>query len=329
VRSGVQAGSAAEAPEPAQGTSRRRVVVVGSSNQDVVVTMSRLPSPGQTVIADSITLMSGGKGANQAVAAARAGADVSFVSAIGDDDAGRRTIESLRAEGIDSSAVETYPGQPTGTAVVLVSNDGENQIAIVQGANAALSPDHVRRSLTDLQIGPGDVVLVSFEIEDDAVTAAAECAHELGALLLVNPAPARPLNAQIVKAQPVLLPNRSEAEAISGVAGDDGARRLHELTGAPVIVTLGGDGVLIVDDDGERRLPAESVDVVDTTGAGDTFAGVLAAQLASGAGMEAAVQHAVVAGALSVTKAGAREGSPTAAQITARLRERGVTTTGG
>jgi ribokinase len=305
--------------EPPHQGPRRRVVVVGSSNQDIVLTVPRLPSPGQTVIGDSITLLPGGKGANQAVAAARAGAHVVFVSAVGNDDGGRQAIDSLRDEGIDSSTVTVYDDQPTGTAVVLVSGDGENEIAIVQGANAALSGADVREALRRLDIGPGDVCLISFEIEDEAVTEAAACAAERGAQLLVNPAPARALNDHILAARPLLLPNSSEAEALSGRTGDEAAHRLHQMTSAPVIVTRGSSGVLIIDGTEERHVPALPVEAVDTTGAGDTFAGVLAARLADGDRLDDAVSYAVVAAALSVTKAGAREGSPTAAQVAAQL----------
>ncbi len=315
--------------EPPDRGPRHRVVVVGSSNQDIVLTVPRLPSPGQTVIGDSITLLPGGKGANQAVAAARVGADVAFVSAVGNDDGGRQAIESLQGEGIDSSTVMRYDDQPTGTAVVLVSGDGENEIAIVQGANAALSGPHVREALLRLDIGPDDVCLISFEIEDEAVTEAAVCAAERGARLLVNPAPARPLNDRILAARPLLLPNSSESEALSGRTGDEAAHRLHEMTSAPVIVTRGGDGVLIIDGTEERRVPAVRVEAVDTTGAGDTFAGVLAARLAAGDGLDDAVAYAVVAAALSVTKAGAREGSPTAAQVAAQRSALGSPATGG
>ncbi len=316
----VEAGLRTDGSDPLDQGPRRRVVVVGSSNQDIVVTVPRLPSPGQTVIGDSITLLPGGKGANQAVAAARVGADVVFVSAVGKDDGGRQTVDSLRAEGIDSSTVLLYDDQPTGTAVVLVSEDGENEIAIVQGANAALSGADVRKALGQLEIGPGDVCLISFEIEDEAVTEAAVCAAERGARLLVNPAPARTLNDRILAAKPLLLPNSSEAEALSGRTGDAAAHRLHELTSAPVIVTRGGDGVLIIDGTEERHVPALRVEAVDTTGAGDTFAGVLAARLAADDELDDAVGYAVVAAALSVTKAGAREGSPTAAQVQAQVQ---------
>jgi ribokinase len=279
------------------------------------MTMRSLPSAGETVIGTSISRVPGGKGANQAVAAARAGAQVVFVSAVGADSAGEQATASLTAEGIDWSPTEIHFDQPTGSAAVFVSDDGENLIAIVLGANAALTPEAVRRALTGRGIGPGDVCLVSFEIEDDAATAAATCSYEHGAQLLVNPAPARPMTQAMLDAHPVLLPNRSELEALSGAGGMVGARRLHALTGEPVVVTVGGDGALMVGSGADRRFAAVPVDVVDTTGAGDTFAGVLAARLALGETLDESVRYAVVGAGLSVEKAGARAGSPTAAQI--------------
>ena len=316
--------------EPPDRGSRHRVVVVGSSNQDIVLTVPRLPSPGQTVIGNSITLLPGGKGANQAVAAARVGAHVVFVSAVGNDDGGRQAIESLQAEGIDSSTVMRYDDQPTGTAVVLVSGDGENEIAIVQGANAALSGQRTfEKRCCAWTSAPVTSASSPSRSRTSAVTEAAVCAAERGARLLVNPAPARPLNHRILAAQPLLLPNSSESEALSGRTGDEAAHRLHEMTSAPVIVTRGGDGVLIIDGTEERRVPAVRVEAVDTTGAGDTFAGVLAARLAAGDGLDDAVAYAVVAAALSVTKAGAREGSPTAAQVAAQRSALGSPATGG
>lgn len=293
--------------------------MVGSVNEDVVVSVPQLPAPGQTVQGIGIQSMPGGKGANQAVAAARAGAPVIFVGAVGDDAAGRRSLEALVTEGVDVSGVRVVPGTPTGTAVVTVAADGENQIAIVAGANGTVTADHVDEVLQRHELGPGDVCLVCFEIPDGAVSAVSRAARPAGAMLVVNPAPARPLTDETVHGAPLLLPNSSEAETLSGATGEEAARRLHRMTGAPVVVTLGADGVLILDADGPRAVAGRKVPVVDTTGAGDTFAGVLAASLAQGDALDAAVERSVVASALSVGIAGAREGSPTADRIQAAL----------
>lgn len=317
--------------DTAQGAGGRsgRVVVVGSANLDILVQVPALPTPGETVIGDSIRRLPGGKGANQAVAAARAGATVAFVSAVGVDEGGRLTLDSLASEGIDSSGVRELPDVPTGSAIVLVAHDGENEIAIVQGANAELTATDVERAMSTLRLDAGDVVLVSFEITDEAVTAAAASARRAGAYFIVNPAPARPLNETILGAHPLLLPNTTEAQAISGLVGEAGARRLATSSGAPVIVTLGGDGVLLVDGEQVEHLPAMPTTVVDTTGAGDTFAGILSARIASGDALEAAISWAAAGAAISVSTAGAREGSPTLAQIEGRRAELGLTPTGG
>ena len=296
-----------------------RVFVVGSVNEDIVVQVPALPAPGQTVQGIDIHSMPGGKGANQAVAAARAGARVVFVGAVGDDDAGRRSLDALRTEGVDVSGVLVEPGTPTGTAVVTVAADGENQIAIVAGANGRVGADHVEGVLRRCSLGADDVCLVCFEIPDEAVSAASRAAREAGARLLVNPAPARPLTEETLSSAPLLLPNSSEAETLTGRTGEEAATVLARMSGAPVVVTLGGRGVLIVDGDHVRAVPGRTVEVVDTTGAGDTFAGVLAASMADDHPLEAAVERAVVASAMSVGVVGAREGSPTADRIEAAL----------
>lgn len=312
---------ASTSSEPGSGRGRTgRVCVVGSVNEDIVITVAALPTAGQTVPGKTMSVLPGGKGANQAVAAARAGAPVLFVGAVGADDAGRRSVAALQEEGVDSSAVLVDDTEPTGTAVVTVADDGENQITVVAGANNALTGDHVTRAMGRLGVGPSDVCLICFEITDEALVAAAQYAREHGVVLLVNPAPARPLAEKLRAAEPILLPNASEAEAIAGVKGDAAAVRLHEMSGAAVVVTLGARGVRIVGSSPTYTLPALTVNVVDTTGAGDTFAGVLSAMLAQGAGLRSAARSAVVAAGLSVTVRGAREGSPRAGRIVEALR---------
>jgi ribokinase len=298
------------------------VIVVGSANEDIVITANRLPMPGETVSGTSLTVLPGGKSANQAVAAARAGADVYFVGAVGTDDAGARSAKALRDEQVDVQALSRIADRPTGTAVVVVSADGENQIVIFAGANGALGAVHVESALTELALTPADVCLVGFEVGDEAVSAAARCASAGGARLVVNPAPARKLTEDVVSAQPILIPNSSEAEWLTGLSdAEDSARRLHEITGAPVVISAGARGALIVDDaqSGSRWVSSLEVDVADTTGAGDTLAGVLAAGLAGGLDLDHSVRRAVVAAALSVTVRGARPGSPTSQTIDSAL----------
>jgi len=281
-----------------------RLFVVGSANEDLVVTVASLPQPGQTVLAHGLAMMPGGKGANQAAAAARAGADVVFVGSVGRDAAGERTIAALRTEGIDVSHVSVDASAPTGVALVTVADDGENHIAVVAGANDRLRGSQVTAALAGIQ--SSDVCLISLEIGDEAVAAAATYAERVGAAVLVNPSPARTLVPQVLQARPILLPNASEAAQLSGRSGTPAAMWLCEITGAPVVMTVGAHGAMVVDGADVYSIAPPVVDVVDTTGAGDTFAGVLAAMLAQGHELRSAVEQAVVASALSVTSRGAR-----------------------
>ena len=286
--------------------TRGRLFVVGSANEDLVVTVASLPQPGQTVLAHGLAMMPGGKGANQAAAAARAGADVVFVGAVGRDAAGERTIAALRTAGVDVSHLSVDSSAPTGVALVTVADDGENHIAVVAGANDLLKDVHVTAALAELGMQSSDVCLISFEIADVAVAAAATYAEQVGAVVLVNPSPARTLVRQVLHARPILVPNASEAAQLSGLTGVPAARWLHDTTGAPVVMTIGAGGAAVVERGEIYVIGAPVVDVVDTTGAGDTFAGVLAAMLVRGLDLRSAVEEAVLAAAKSVTSRGAR-----------------------
>jgi ribokinase len=292
--------------------SRPQVVVVGSVNMDITVHADRLPARGETVTGGTALRGGGGKGANAAVAAARAGAEVRLVAAVGDDEPGTAALQALWAEGVDVGAVATLPGRATGTALIVVDAAGDNQIAVASGANHALAADHVTAVLLD---GSGAApperlrdtcVLVSFELLDAPVLAAAQAAALAGAALVVNPAPARELPCRLADCRPVLTPNEHEAAALSGEEDPErAARALAARTGAPVVVTLGARGALVAD--GEVTLhPAPAVAAVDATGAGDVFNGVLAAELAGGTGLRPAVDAAVAAAAASVLRPGAR-----------------------
>jgi ribokinase len=281
---------------------RPSVLVVGSINVDLVVHADRLPAPGETVAGGRLERSGGGKGANQAVAAARAGAEAMLVGAVGDDDFGAESLAALEAERVDVSAVLRLARVATGVALIVVDAGGDNQIAVASGANHALTGAHVRA----VAAAPG-CVLASFELRDDAVLAAAEIAHSAGCPLVVNPAPARPLPAALCELRPLLTPNRTEAAQLTGSDDPDAAARaLSARTGAPVVITLGERGALVLDDGGAQLVPAPEVHAIDTTGAGDSFNGALAAALAGGAELRPAVAGAVRAAALSVTRAGAR-----------------------
>ncbi len=334
-----------------------RVVVVGSVNVDLVVVAPRLPGPGETVTGGDVARHHGGKGGNQAVAAARLGAPVAFVGAVGDDDFGAAARAALAAEGIDVTHLATA-ARPTGVALIVVDARAENLIAVAPGANASPTAVSVTAALEALAVGPGDVVLASCEIPPDAVRAALATARAAGAIAVLNPAPADGLDAATIALADVLAPNEAElallaaavgsgdrgdaspaatqapanrrpapAHAPAGpVATDVEARARRLLAGGSgsraVVVTLGAAGALAVPATGPAiRVPASRVAPVDTTGAGDAFNGALAVGLAAGLPLAAAVRRAVAAAGLSTTRPGARGGMPTAAELAAFLGE--------
>ncbi|WP_210495839.1 PfkB family carbohydrate kinase [Patulibacter sp. SYSU D01012] len=295
-----------------------RVVAVGAINVDLVVRVPTLPAPGETVVGGDLGRFGGGKGANGAVAAARLGAGVALVGAVGADDEGRRTLDDLRAAGVDVTGVAVRDDAATGAALIVVDDAGENQIAVAAGANAAVRAGDVAREVARRVPGAG-CVLVSAEIPDDAVAAAVAAATGAGVPCVLNPAPARPALLPSAGAGVVLTPNAGEACALAGT--DDvaeAAAAIAARTGADVVVTLGGDGTLLARP-GRPPVgrPAHRATVVDTTGAGDAFNGALAARLAAGDALEDAVAYAARAAALAVGRPGAREGMPTAAEVAA------------
>jgi ribokinase len=302
-------------------------------NADLVVTVRELPQAGETVTGGTFAKHGGGKGANQAVAAARAGARVAWVGAVGTDDLGDEALRALEAEGVDVSAALRLDDVATGVAVIVVDERGENQIAVASGANGALSGEAVTAALTPLLTGgdqtgsrgvetgsrgaetasPG-VVLLGHEVPPEAVAAGAQAARAAGWQAILNPAPARDLIDGLDGV--ILTPNADEARRLSGESElAAAARALRARTGAPVLITMGAEGALL---DGEV-LPAPPVDVVDTTGAGDTVNGALAARLAAGDPLRDAVAFALAAASLSTRVAGAREGMPRRDDVLAAL----------
>lgn len=298
------------------------VVVVASINVDLVVSTDRLPAPGETVTGGTFARHHGGKGANQAVAAARWGAQVHVVGAVGDDDLGRDAVAALAGDGIDTRHVARRQGTPTGVALVTVDRDGENQIAVAPGANRHVDTDGLAEVL-EARGGRG-VLLTGFEVPDTAVRHALVTGRAAGWIVVVDPAPARDLGGALRGSGAVLTPNRGELTAIAG-EGEvaDVARGLASDTAGPVVVTLGGDGALVAQPDGATTpLSAPTVTPRDTTGAGDTFAGVLAAELAAGTALVDAARAAVAAAAVATTATGARTGMPTRAGVADQLGPR-------
>lgn len=303
--------------------SARGLAVVGAINVDLVVSSERLPRAGETVVGEGPRSFGGGKGANAAVAAARAGADVVLVGAVGDDPTGTETLELLVADGVDVAAVARLAAVPTGVALIVVDAAGENQIAVGAGANGALDAATVRAALEPRTAELG-CVLVSTEIPDEAVLAAVDVAAAAGLPCVLNPAPPTPAVERSVPRGVILTPNAGELRDLLGRLGEtvgssvaEDAEALARLSGEAVIVTRGGDGILIAAEGEITELPAPPAEVVDTTGAGDTFNGVLAARLAAGDELRRAAALAMAAASISVGKHGAREGMPTAEEIDA------------
>ena len=280
------------------------VVVLGSANLDLVAVTSRHPKPGETVLGNSYREHAGGKGLNQAVAAARCGARVAFVGAVGDDEAGRRLIAVASDEGIDTSDVAIVK-EPTGRAVIVVDDRGENSIVVIPGANDRVSGERLPKSR---------VVVTQLEIPVASVETAFAEARRRGAITILNPAPSQELPPSLVALCDVIIPNEHEAESLGGTD------ELLSAGATTVIVTRGAAGVTIHQSDNAAiEIAAPSVEVVDTTGAGDAFCGNFAARLAAGDDIEAAAKWATVAGALAVTAAGAVPSLPLRSAVDAFL----------
>lgn len=281
-----------------------RVHVFGSLNVDLVAYVDELPNPGQTRHGKHFLTAAGGKGLNQAVAAARAGAQVSMIGAVGADDHGRWLVESATAEGIDTHSIISREGLSTGVALIGVDDRGENSIIIVSGANQVADPNLVPAQ-------SGDIVLAQLELPVTSVLVAFKMAKEAGATTILNPAPARSLPAELLALTDILIPNEHEAAQITGIktAENDGAiaaaNDLRRLGVKTCVVTLGARGAVLVNADGVTFQPAFAVIPIDTTAAGDTFCGAFAAALALGVVEISALTFAVAAGALATTTAGA------------------------
>lgn len=296
---------------------RPRIVVVGSSNTDMVVKAARIPAPGETVGGGTFVMAPGGKGANQAVAAARLGAEVTLVARLGVDTLGDEAVAGYSRDGILTDLIVRDPQRPTGVALILVDDRGENSITVALGANESLSPDDVDRAAD--RIRGADAVVLQLEIPLPAVERAAGIAAAAGVPVILDPAPAPDagLPASLLRHVTCLKPNETEAERLTGISVTDtdsaarAANALRSLGPRTVIVTLGGRGSVLVDDAGARHVPAYRVVVVDTTAAGDAFTGALATAVGAGFAWDDAVRRAAAAGALAATRMGAQPSLPT------------------
>lgn len=297
------------------------VVVIGSLNMDLVTRAPRLPVGGETLIGHSFATVSGGKGANQAVAAARLGAQVAMVGCVGSDDYGVQLRDALLAEQIDCQAVSVVEDS-SGVALIVVDDNSQNAIVIVAGANGAMTPAVIDQF--DAVLQAADVVICQLEIPDATVGHALKRARALGKTVILNPAPAsRPLPADWFTAIDYLIPNESEATALSGLPVDSlesaekAASHLIAMGAGKVIITLGAQGSLFANGQSFEHFPAPKVKAVDTTAAGDTFVGGFAAGLAAGKSETEAIRYGQIAAALSVTRAGAQPSIPTQSDVQA------------
>jgi ribokinase len=294
------------------------IVVVGSSNTDMVVKLPRLPSKGESIIGGEFFMPAGGKGANQAVAAARLGAHVKFVARLGADMLGDKALAGLTGEGIQTDYIVRDAAAPSGVALIIVDANGDNILAVAPGANLRLSPDDVQRA--ESAIAAADVLVVQLETPVETVRHALTLARRHKVRTVLNPAPAQALPADILALVDVLTPNEHEVTLLCGESGqtiEQAARRLLAMGVGAIVVTLGAEGALIVESAGETHAPGLKVQPVDTTAAGDAFTAALACALAGGDDMPAAVRFANAVGALTVTKMGAQPSLPTAAELRA------------
>ena len=292
-----------------------RIVVVGSSNTDLVLKCPRLPRAGETLLGGEFSTHAGGKGANQAVAAARAGARVAFVGAHGSDEFGRAARRALRREGVNVRHFRAFEHVPSGIALIFVGGEArENLIGVAHSANDLLSPSDVRMARPLFE--RADVVVCQLEVPLIVIEEAALLAGEQRVPFILNPAPAIPLPDFLLPAIHTLTPNEHEARVLTGKAKPaDAARVLRDRGCRNVIVTLGERGVLVADETGQRIIPAPKVVPVDTVGAGDCFTAWLAVGIAENLPLDAAVQRAVKAASIAVTRAGAQAGMPLRGEV--------------
>lgn len=303
----------------------KSIVVIGSTNTDMVVKTSHLPAGGETVLGGEFLMNAGGKGANQAVAAARYGNRVVFVAKTGDDIFGERVRLSLSKEGIVLDHLSVDPLHPSGVALITIDAKAENCIVVASGANMQLSTADVDAAREE--ISAADVVLMQLESPIETVTYAARMAAEAGVKVVLNPAPApdEPLPAELMRSLYLITPNRSEASRLSGIevrdleSAREAAKAILDRGPQCVIITLGGDGSLVYDGQEFTFVEATRVEAVDTTAAGDTYNGVLATMIAEGRSLKDAAREASVAAAISVTRMGAQPAAPTRDEVAAMI----------
>lgn len=293
------------------------IVVIGSTNIDMIAQVPHLPQAGETVIGGTFSQAYGGKGANQAVAASKMGGQVTFISCVGDDVFGAEAIQHFQKEGIYTDFVFKEKNVATGIALIMVDEKGTNSIAVASGANERLSPQHIDQARQVLE--EADIVLLQLEIPLATVIYAIDLAKQMKTTILLNPAPAQKLPKSLLSKVDVLIPNEIEAEMLTGIRLEEGIKTVGENLFShgvgTVIITLGEKGCYIIDNQSSRQIPAPQVKAIDTTAAGDVFCGTLAVGLAEQMTLVEAVHFASAAAALSVTKVGAQPSAPYRSEV--------------
>jgi len=295
-------------------TSKRQILVVGSSNTDMVIKAAHLPRPGETILGGTFFMNPGGKGANQAVAIARLGGPVTFICKTGSDIFGHQSQQLFEEEGINTSYVFSDSGNPSGVALITVDEKAENCIVVASGANANLLPSDLEKA--EEAIERADLVLMQLEVPMETVCFVADIAWQKGKKVILNPAPAHPLPADLLRHLYLITPNETEAEMITGVkitdesSAGEAARALSGMGVQHVIITLGSKGALIYSNGKAEMVPALKVGAVDTTAAGDVFNGALTVALSEGRSLKEAARFACKASAISVTRVGAQSSAP-------------------
>ncbi|ATF94922.1 Ribokinase [Cedecea neteri] len=305
--------------------STGKLVVLGSINADHILNLEHFPTPGETVTGQGYQVAFGGKGANQAVAAGRSGADIAFIACVGDDDTGGRVCKQLASDNIDTSPISTIKDEATGVALIFVNGAGENVIGIHSGANAALTPVLVEAE--QQKIAEASALLMQLESPLESVLAAAKIAHQHQTKVILNPAPACELSDELLALLDMITPNETEAEKLTGVrveSDEDAAKAAEVLHGKginTVIITLGSRGVWLSENGSGKRVPGFKVKAVDTIAAGDTFNGALVTALLEDKPMQDAVRFAHAAAAIAVTRKGAQPSVPWRQEIDEFLQQ--------
>ncbi len=296
-----------------------KLYVIGSSNTDMVIKSEKLPAPGETVIGGVFLMNAGGKGANQAVAAAKLGAEVIFVSKVGNDIFGKQAVEGFKSLGINTDFVFTDSENPSGVALILVDGHGENSISVASGANGNLQISEVQQAIDKVQ--SGDTVLLQLEIPLQTVTETIKKCSEKGAKVILNPAPAQKLDESYFKYLSMITPNETEAEILTGIKVTDletakqAANDFHNKGILEVIITLGSKGAFYSNQDKQILIPSPKVNAIDSTAAGDVFNGALCVAISEDQAIEDAIAFACKAASISVTRMGAQASAPTREEV--------------